>query len=290
VLAVAAVAIADGLRSRGGEETSPPVEETATTDEATETAADQGATPALVSRLRAEGLTGRLVLVGRDCRPRAVELPSLEAVETPPVTACAAPSPTRLEACDHLVTAPCPARVRPGGSVVVVRDGGLWSRAAECPRELGRCWEELLSRDDLRRLGVPEPRIVDHVWPSAREAAVLLAWPGGGYVLGLYDGRALVASHRWGGEAPPRLEAAPGGTLLAARPARLFRGDGTPVVLAPRFRNARSLAWSPDGRWTALAMVGAAVLVPTQALVGGADAHRAIRLPFPADDLAWLEP
>jgi hypothetical protein len=284
---VAGVAIADGVRNRQSAEAPPPSgEETVTTT----APSPEEPSPALVARLRAEGIAGRLVLVGRDCRPQAIELPSLEPVEAPPAPACLAPSQTRLAACDQLASAPCPARVRPGGSVVVVREGGLWSRAAECPRAVGRCWEELLSADDLRRLGVAEPRVVDHVWPSAGEAAVLVAWPGGGYVLGLYDGRALVASHRWGGEGPVRLDAAPGGSLLAARPARLFRRDGVPVTLAPRFRNARALAWSPDGRWTALAMVGATVLVPTQGLVGGAEAHRAIRLPFPADDLAWLDP
>jgi hypothetical protein len=246
---------------------------------------------ALVARLRGERLTGQLVLVGEDCRPRALSLPGLEPTEPPPAAEpCAAPSPTRVGACARVPAAPCPARLRPGGSAVVARAGGLGSRAAECPRELGRCWDELLSADDLRRTGTPEPHVVDHVWLSPTRAGVLLAWPGGGYVLGLYEGRTLVASHRWGGAGPGRLEAAPGGALLTARPARVFRGDGAPVALAPRFRAARAVDWSPDGRWAALAMVGATVLVPTQGLVGGAEAHRAIRLPYPARDLAWLAP
>ena len=108
-------------------------------------------------------------------------------------------------------------------------------------------------------------------------------------MLGVYEGRRLLASHRWGAGGPARLDAAPGGALFSVPPARVFRRDGTPVRLAPRFRNARAVAWSPDGSWAALAMVGATTLVPVHALVGGAEARRAIRLPFPARDLAWRD-
>ncbi|HVM16242.1 MAG TPA: hypothetical protein VM290_01500 [Gaiellaceae bacterium] len=146
-----------------------------------------------------------------------------------------------------------------------------------------------LGDDELRRTGVSEPRVLDQVRLSPSRAAVLLSSPGGGYVLGIFEGGELVASHRWGGEGPGRLVAAPGGALFAAPPARVFRRDGTPVRLAPRFRNARAVAWSPDGAWAALAMVGATTLVPTHALVGGAEARRAIRLPYPARDVAWRE-
>jgi hypothetical protein len=147
-----------------------------------------------------------------------------------------------------------------------------------------------LSAAELRLTGVAEPDVLDHVALSPTRSAVLLRWPGGGYVLGLYEERELLVSHRWGGEAPGRLVGAPGGALFAARPARVFRRDGAPVTLAPRFRNARAVAWSPDGSWTALAMGAAVVLVPTHALVGGAEAQRAIRLPYPARDLAWAAP
>ena len=144
-----------------------------------------------------------------------------------------------------------------------------------------------LTDDDLRRAGVADPRVAAAVELSPGRDALLLAWPGGGWVLAFYEGRELAASHRFDAEGEARIDAAPGGSLVAVPPARIFRRDGTPVRLAPRFRNARAVAWSPDGRWTALAMRGATVLVPTQGLVGGAEARRAIRLPFPARDVAW---
>lgn len=144
-----------------------------------------------------------------------------------------------------------------------------------------------LTDDDLRRTGVTDPQVLDRVRLSPSRTAVLLPWPAGGYVLAVFEGREPIASHRWGAGAPARLSVAPGGALFAARPARVFRRDGTPVTLAPRFRNARAVEWSPDGNWVALAMVGAVVLVETQGLVGGDEASRAIRLPYPADDLVW---
>jgi hypothetical protein len=264
--------------------------------------------PALVRRLRAEGIAGLLVVVGPDCRVRTISLPGL-ARSPRAEPSCSLRGPDgRRELSDgsvadcragrvrvFLVGAPeqvrevagCTPAWRPDGTVAFVRDGALRELTVDC---VGNCERELLSPSDLRRAAGAEPQIADHVWLSRSRAAVLLTRPGGEHVLGVYEDRRLIASHRWGGGGPARLEVAPGAGLFTARPARVFRRDGTPITLAPRFRAARAVEWSPDGSWAALAMVGAIVLVPTHGLVAGADTRRAIRVPYAARDLAWRGP
>jgi hypothetical protein len=308
VLGIAALAAVDALRGRERAAPDPPAPPPPTVEERE----GPSPSPQLVRRLQEEGLSGFLVVADADCRVRTLALPGLERVAAGE-HACSlrgSGGPRVLEGQFGPMVAECrDGRIavrtrgvvvrelpgclpawRPDRSLVFVRDGALWGLTLGCPPRGPACERLLLSRGDLRQASVAGAALVDQVWLSETRGAVLFSWPAGGYVLGLFEGRRLVATHRWGGGGPGRLEVAPGGGLFTARPARVFRRDGSPVTLAPRFRNARAVEWSPDGRWAAVAMGGALVLAPTTGLVAGAETRRAIRLPFTARDVAWRAP
>jgi hypothetical protein len=104
------------------------------------------------------------------------------------------------------------------------------------------------------------------------------------YVLTIREGRLQVSTG-----APRRrldhLQVSPRGSYVAARVVGsgliVLGADGRPVAMPP-FTAPRSITWSPDERWTAVATENSVFVFRT-----AAGEARVRRLPVHAYDLAW---
>jgi hypothetical protein len=213
-----------------------------------------GDTPA--DRLRAHGVSGLLLVRDDACRLHAYRLPELEEERAPPAGGCTAfMAPGRLG----------------------LRRGELAWGAVGDGQTIVLHREELaalLGRDDIARVA----------WLGGRRYAVVVrSARAGDEQLALFEGRRLVS------RSPAReydlLRASAGGTYLAAGRTdvlvRVLDATGRPVA---RLAGARSIAWSPDERWAAVAQGEEVLVVPA----GDPDADP-IRLPIWARDLGWRE-
>ncbi len=86
------------------------------------------------------------------------------------------------------------------------------------------------------------------------------------------------------------LTASPGGAYVAALPGFVLRANGSAADLPGALVQARALAWSPDGRWLALAQRTSVVLVSLASLEQhdrDGSSLRTIDLPIEARELEW---
>jgi hypothetical protein len=86
------------------------------------------------------------------------------------------------------------------------------------------------------------------------------------------------------------LRASPRGNYVAVAPGFVLRADGSEVSLPRNLVTARAVAWSPDGRWLALALRGAVTLVAAGSIErydATGSGLRTIDVPLEAAELAW---
>jgi hypothetical protein len=192
----------------------------------------------------------------------------------------------------------CAPAFRPGGFLTIARDEGFVEVRATCPAP--PCERVLLGRDDLLAAAAQHPNvpvslalvvidIADVEWLSHTRVALLvelrflgrLEALGPQQLIALYQGKRLVfAQPLLFGPEIERLEAAPRGRYFAAEPNLLLRWDGSQAHL-PRLADPHSLAWSPDGRWLAIATRASVYLFEIEGR------GRLVRVPLVARDLAW---
>jgi hypothetical protein len=162
------------------------------------------------------------------------------------------------------------------------------------------CDRVLLGRDDLLAAAAQHPNVpaslalvvidvADVEWLSQTRVALLLELRflgrlealGAQKLIALYQGKRLISAQPllFGPEID-RLKAAPGGRYLAAEPNLVLRRDGSQAQL-PRLATPHALAWSPDGRWLAVATRASVHLFRIDGR------GRRIRIPITARDLAW---
>ena len=218
-----------------------------------------------VAGLRANRVAGRLVLMQRGCRLRALRLPELTPAPPPPAR-CAAFTPHgRLGLRNGEV-----AWFAEGDGQTVVL-----SRA-----EL----DDTLARDEptFGRVGARVRRVA---WLGDRRFLALVENARGDQLLALLEGREIFWS------APTRdvdwLRASPRGSFVAAHfrsgALLLLDRDAQPLRIPRTIAPVRALAWAPDERW-------AAVATPRNVFVVRSGAHwPLVRLPLVVDDVGWRE-
>jgi hypothetical protein len=161
--------------------------------------------------------------------------------------------------------------------------------------ELERAGRRHVSAPPLtRRLRV----LVDDVaWLTPRRAAVLLSLRiaggpdlGGNQIVAFFEGGRLAAQVSFFRGDLRRLTASPAGAYVVALPGFVLRANGSAADLPHALVQARALAWSPDGRWLALAQPGRVVLVSLASLEQhdrDGSSLRTIELPLEARELEW---
>jgi hypothetical protein len=324
VAVVAAVAVADAVRSRGGDETDPDAPVLTRPP-----AAGVESRTAIANRMRREGIRGRLFYTDERCTLRGVSLPDLEPAATPGVrglgcafsaspdgervaTAGAAWSPDsrRVAVCRGRAVvvsvaserAPevarhegCKPAWRLDGELTFVRDGEVVDAAGR--RVVPSRAIEAAAR---RHLVAPDPpqlqvayEIVDLAWLSPTRLALLLriAFTSAGrefdpeMQVAIFEGARIVGTEDGFGQTWTRVEGHSG--VVAVRPGVLLdaRAQRLYPVVGTGTGAADAVAVSPDGRWLAAGLRGRVTLLSIRALRAGR--FRSVSLPFAARDLAW---
>jgi hypothetical protein len=151
------------------------------------------------------------------------------------------------------------------------------AKVVECPaREVTALCDKTVAR-------FPGRRVLSLAWLSDTRLAAITR--GSRYALEIREGRLRVRIP--GGRLPMEdLRVSPRGSFVSVRAEGMgglivVGADGRPIA-APTFTVARSIAWSPDERWTAQA-------TPSSVLIFRTDTGevRMRRLPIVARDLAW---
>jgi hypothetical protein len=229
-----------------------------------------------VSQLREAGVSGLLTYSDEDCRLHAVSLPELRPARAPSFEMCRPLTATGgLGAIDGEV-------VWSGlgyGTVQVVLSEEQLSRAIraglgmETAEDAGFRAVQAVSLGDERYVVLadstyePRERVLAgfdgtrsrFVHPSweVGEARAVRPSPQGGYFALLGEG--------WVGTP-------------------IFSRDGRRLDLPQEMPNPRSIAWSPDERWTALATDESVYVYPTEE-----PERLVVRIPLPVRDLDWSE-
>lgn len=278
---VVGLAAADAVRTRGDE---PPPATTAELPERER----------LVERLRTAGVRGELLVTAPGgCDRHAWTLPRLERV---------------FRDRGGCAPAVAVAAVRPDGALTRVTEHGvvLAARGRGCGGSLA-CDRLLLPRAALERAALRHPNapllsprlrvLVDGLaWLTDRDVAVLLSIRRtgrpdlrGNQVLAFFERGRLQAVRSYFRGDLTQLRASPDGAYVAFLPRYVVRADGS-ALDSPILRWAQALAWSPDGRWLALAQRGNVALVSVPSLerhqATGASV-RTIDLPLEAAHLEW---
>jgi hypothetical protein len=266
VAALGVVAAFDALRgdvSTVGEPAPPP----ATT---TVSALTGEAGPA-VARLREAGVSGVLTYADDDCRLRAVSLPELEP----------APAPS-FEMCRPLTDS---------GGLGTVEGDVVWAGLGYGVTQVVISGETL-GRELERRLPAWETgggfRAVQAADLGGERAVVLaksLDRPDESVLAILDDGRVILVQPGWVVRDARFLRPSPQGryfALFGPDGVRLFDRDASPLALPAAAREPRTVAWSPDERWAALATENAVYVFPAE---GPYDPI--VRVPLAVRDLDW---
>jgi hypothetical protein len=265
--------------------------------EAAPAATTSSATPErerLVGRLRSEQVHGELALTAPGgCDEDRVSLPELEPAGTDRGRACRRPDG---------VTA-----WRPDGALTELDERGVVLVLPNCLAGI-ECRRPLIPRGRLEEAGRRHPNapllaarvrvLVDAIaWLTDSRAAALLSLR----VAGRPDLRgsqavAFFENGRFDHLTPffrgdlVGLRAHPRGRYVALAPGFVLRADGSEVSLPRNLVTARGVAWSPDGRWLALALRGAVTLVSAASLERydrNGSGLRTIDVPLEAHELEW---
>jgi hypothetical protein len=217
----------------------------------------------LRERLQEDGVRGTLLVTApAGCRTTAWSLPELERVSERP---CAPPAPQAVP----WLRAP---------AAEVERAGRMHLNA---PLLTGRLRVLL---DDVAQL-------------AGGRAAALLSLRiagrpdlGGNQLIAFFeDGRLFAQASFFRGDLRS-LTASPSGEYVAALPGFVLRANGSAASLPQALVQARALAWSPDGRWLALAQRASVVLLSLASLEQhdrDGSSLRTIDLPLEARELEW---
>ena len=226
---------------------------------------------ALAEALRRDGISGRLVFETPDCRVRAVVLPTLTRADEPLPRTCGARLGAAVE----------PACGYGRADVIAASVAALWRLATSCVP-----WVPAALR---ARIGgrCPRMEVETVVRIAAGELAVAARCGSRSFVARFRAGRVV-----WTAPVPRRdieLRPSPGGRYVGAviddRALVVLDRGGRPIALPDRVAAAHSIAWSPDGRWTAAA-------APTSVYLFRLGAHERAthELPLAAQNLAWHDP
>lgn len=239
--------------------------------------------PNVAAQLQEAGVHGTLVFTDRGCRLHALRLPDFEPAAVPD----SAGRPTRsggtfepgCELSEPHETLPRPTFVERGRVLEFV------------PCRKQTCRRVLLSRRDLARaVSFPySPKgqrfaARDIAWLSGDRLAVVV---GGGYpdFIAVFRGRRFLF-RAFSGFQPGAIQASPLGRYLLVddgRPTILRMGQAPRTVPIPEaLTTVRSVTWSPDERWLALATRASIWLLALEK-----PDRPLIRLPFEVRDVAW---
>jgi hypothetical protein len=229
-----------------------------------------------VSQLREAGVSGLLTYSDEDCRLHAVSLPELRPARAPSFEMCRPLTATGgLGAIDGEV-------VWSGlgyGTVQVVLSEEQLSRAIraglgmEAAEDAGFRAVQAVSLGDERYVVLADSTY------EPRER-----------VLAGFDGtRSRFVHPRWEvGEARAVRPSPQGGYFALLGEGwvgtPIFSRDGRRLDLPQEMPNPRSIAWSPDERWTALATDESVYVYPTEE-----PERLVVRIPLPVRDLDWSE-
>jgi hypothetical protein len=278
-------------------------------------------------RLRDAGVAGELVFVaGESCRRRTIALPTLAPAGNEPGCSLAhTVSPDgRLSAeCGYTVAsiferrtertlyqvAACPVAWRPDGVLTGAVGTRVLRFGAPCP-DRAACAQPLIGANELelaarQHSSVPSPpvqldveSIDDLVWLTPTRAVLRLSVRPRGRLerlparplIGFFESGRLLHTTSFFRDDTARLRASPDGAYVALAPGIVLRRDGSAASLPPQLVAAHAVAWSPDGRWLALAQRGNVLLVETASLERHdrtASSLRTLELPLVVRDLLW---
>jgi hypothetical protein len=254
VLGIGVAAAVDAL-SAGDDEVSAPAARSSGTSEA-------------VTALRSAGVRGLITYSDAGCRLHAVRLPSLRTTRAPGITSCEPRFPTGgilawegdvvWSGLGFGTVQTVLSRERIDGSVSRrFRTGGLGLRARQAVALRGQRYVVLVEGEAQDRyLAFFEARrlLIAYQLPEGSEDALLRPSPGGKYVALLAPGR-------------------PGVSVFTRTGARAH----LPMVPSPR-----TIAWSPDDDWTALA-----TLESIYVFRSGEEEDTLPRIPLAVRDLDW---
>ena len=229
-----------------------------------------------VSQLREAGVSGLLTYSDEDCRLHAVSLPELRPARAPSFEMC------------RPVTAT--------GGLAAIDGEVVWSGLGYGTVQVVLS-EEQLSRAIRAGLGMEAAedagfRAVQAV-SLGKERYVVLAdstYEPRERVLAGFDGtRPRFVHPRWEvGEARAVRPSPQGGYFALLGEGRvgtpIFSRDGRQLDLPQEMPNPRSITWSPDERWTALATDESVYVYPTEE-----PQRLVVRIPLPVRDLDWSE-
>jgi hypothetical protein len=260
----------------------------------------------LARELRALGAGGFLYLVDPQCRRFILRLPSLRwTASALPKGDCGTGQAPALdlrfglsavqEGAETIEVGLAPWRYsfrgtapafKPGGTLTFVRDGTLYEWSVRCPAEVAT-----VSFRGLRTLSrCPRPvegapgNVQEVVWLNDRDYAAIAGPERGTSLLVVRRGRETSLFNAIGIRVGA-LQASPGGRFLAARLGGTLvyfqtAGGGTRAVPAEGGL-ARSIAWSPDDRYAAVAAELGIKITTSDSLRAG------VELPISAAALSW---
>lgn len=307
-----AVAAVDALRQGGGEQ--PARTSTATID------------AGVTRRLRDAGVSGELVVVaGERCRRRTIALPTLAPAGNEPgcsLEHTVSPDGRRSAECRSTVAsiferptertlyqvAACPVAWRPDGVLTGAVGARVLRFGAPCT-DRAACAQPLIGTAAVRLAGSRHPNvpdtpaeldveIADVAWLTPTRSVLRLDVRMRGRlerlgpqpVIAFFESGRLLHTSSFFRDDRARLRVGPDGAHVALAPGIVLRRDGSEASLPAHLVRAHAVAWSPDGRWLALAQRGNVVLVEVASLerhdrTGGG--LRTIDVPLAVRDLLW---
>jgi hypothetical protein len=220
-----------------------------------------------VAALRTAGIRGVLTYSDDECRLHAVRLPSLRATRAPAVTSCEPRLPT--------------------GGIGTWEGDVVWSRVGFGTVQVV-LRRERIDRAVSRRFRVSlYLRARQAVLLGGQRYVVLIEAEADDWYLAFFEGGRLLIAYRL----PPTsatvvLRPSPRGNYVAVRtPPRpgigVFTRSGGRVRL-PQVPSPRTIAWSPDDNWTALATLSSVYLFRS-----GDEETTLPRIPLAVHDLDW---
>jgi hypothetical protein len=237
-------------------------------EDAARPAGPPSGTAAAVAALRTAGVRGLITYSDEDCRLHAVRLPSLRATRAPGVTSCEPHFPT--------------------GSILAWEGNVVWSGLGfgtvqtVLPRE--RIDRSVSRRFRAGGLGL---RARQAVALGRQRYVVLGEGEAQDRYLAFFEARRLLIAYRLPeGSEDDLLRPSPGGTYVAllapGRPGvSVFTRTGARAHL-PMVPSPRTIAWSPDDDWTALA-----TLESVYVFRSGEEENTLPRIPLAVRDLDW---